>query len=195
MTHLIWAILLWTGCAMKPTWEINTGLSNDNLTPFYTVDDDKATITRTQPRSMFWRTIAIGDWIDKDVHYMRFQYLGNTCNQAPGCTVAFGVIFPEFELTQDVNNAHSSVSGFNTQQGTGIEFLGNKWGVGYCDGRGIHVNDIVGVTVDMNQKILMFDVNGEDCGIRSDALPDKVRFAVSTERHKDSIRFLSYEKR
>ena len=195
MKHLLWSILLWTGCAKKPTWEINNGMSADNASPYYTLGVDNHTITRTQPYSMFWRTIAIGDWMEKDVHYIRYQYLGNTCNQIPGCSVAFGVIFPEYDLKQDVDNAHSSVSGFNTQQGNGIEFLGNKWGVSYCNGRGIQINDIIGVTVDMNTKILSFDVNGEDCGVRSNELPDKVRFAVSTERHQDSIKFISYEKR
>lgn len=195
MKHLLWSVLLWTGCAKKPTWEINNGMSTDNVSPYYTLGADKHTIIRTQPYSMFWRTIAIGDWMEKDVHYIRYQYLGNTCNQVPGCSVAFGVIFPEYDLKQDVNNAHASVSGFNTQQGNGIEFLGNKWGVSYCNGRGIHVNDIVGVTVDMNTKTLSFDVNGADCGVRSNELPNKVRFAVSTERHQDSIKFISYEKR
>ena len=195
MKHLLWSILLWTGCAKKPHWEINNGMSTDNASPYYTLGVDNHTITRTQPYSMFWRTIAIGDWMEKDVHYIRYQYLGNTCNQIPGCSVAFGVIFPEYDLKQDVNNAHSSVSGFNTQQGNGIEFLGNKWGVSYCNGRGIQINDIIGVTVDMNTKTLSFDVNGEDCGVRSNELPNKVRFAVSTERHQDSVKFISYEKR
>ena len=195
MKTLLWSFLLWTGCSKKPTWEINNGMSAENISSYYSLDTDKSTITRTKPYSMFWRTIAIGDWLEKDVHHIRYQYLGNTCNQQPGCTVAFGVIFPEFDLQQDVGNMHSSVSGFNTQQGAGIEFLGNKWGVGYCNGRGINKDDIIGVTVDMNNKTLSFDVNGEDCGVRSDELPSKVRFAVSTERHQDSIKFLSYEKR
>ena len=195
MKKLLWSFLFWTGCAKQPAWDINNGISTNNVSPHYSLDADNSTIVRTQPHSMFWRTIAIGDWLEQDVHYIRYQYLGNTCNQPPGCTVAFGVIFPEYDLQQDVGNTHSSVSGFNTQQGAGIEFLGNKWGVSYCNGRGIQVDDVIGVTVDMNNKILRFDVNGEDCGVRSTDLPNKVRFAVSTERYQDSIKFISYEKR
>ena len=37
MKHLLWSVLLWTGCVKKPTWEINNGVSTDNNTAYYTI--------------------------------------------------------------------------------------------------------------------------------------------------------------
>ena len=184
---LIWFAFL-MGCAHSPDWN----MTDQTNSPHYRLE--KNTVTRLDAHSMFWRTITIGEWITQGNHQITFKYLGKTCNQAPGCSVAFGVIFEGYDIKQEVGSKHSSVAGFNTQQGKGAEFLGNKWGVSYCDGRGIHTNDKVEVMVNMENHTLGFAVNGKDCGIHPAKLPEKVKFAVSTERSGDAVEFISYKK-
>jgi hypothetical protein len=136
--------------------------------------------------SHLWKTISAGPLMTSGKFTCEFKYVNGNSDQSPGHSAAFGVVF-DASFTQ-TTGSHQSVG---YPAGKGAEFLGNKWGVGMCGGKGVHPGDYISVHVDMDAKKVSFskweDMGDQtsgskhvDCGEHATSLPASgVRCAAS----------------
>mmetsp|Transcript_49418 Transcript_49418/g.92626 ORF Transcript_49418/g.92626 Transcript_49418/m.92626 type:complete len:243 (-) Transcript_49418:11-739(-) len=111
-----------------------------------------------------WRVIEIGSWFESGTRAATIQVDSVSEDQAPGVSLAVGVLFrnvegrvndPLLSSASCGDEYHWSVKYGHNQ---GLEYLGNKWGTAY--GPRLYNGDLVSMFVDMDRLTIAFSVNG-----------------------------------
>ncbi|CAJ1339297.1 unnamed protein product [Effrenium voratum] len=135
-----------------------------------------------------WRTVEIGSWFQSGRALAEVVPINVTEDQAPGVSLAVGVLSETVEGRVNDLSMSTAVCGSSYHwsvaygHGEGVEILGNKWGDG-----GIYNENVVHVLVDMDARTLAYAVNGQCHGTKS-LSASRVRLAAAVSRPKDAIR-------